>query len=254
MRFADKTAIVTGGSEGIGFAVAEGLAAGGARVVLVARRESVLAAAVAKLGLLASYVVGDVADDDTAARAVSHAAEAGGGLDLLVGNAGVLIPGHLSRQPPAEVDRMLAVNLRGSVAFMREATPLLAQRPGAAAVMVSSATGRQPVPGAAIYGATKAALNYLVATWARELAPMGIRVNGVCPGAVDTPQLYAVAKVIPGLKERNIATNLIKRIAAPEEIARPVLRLLDSAESGYVTGSIWDVDGGYRAGEEQAGG
>jgi NAD(P)-dependent dehydrogenase (short-subunit alcohol dehydrogenase family) len=246
MRFDGKVAIVTGGSEGIGFSVAEGLAAGGARVVLVARREAVLAAAVAKLGSSASYVVGDVADADTAVRAVSRAVEAHGGLDLLVSNAGVLIPGQVSEQPLDEVDRMIALNLRGPVAFMRAATAQMAQRPGAAAVVVSSAASRMPVAGIGIYGATKVALNYLVATWAKELAPMGIRVNGVCPGATETPQFRAVAEVIPGFEERIIATNLIKRIAPPEEVVRPVLTLLDSSESGFVTGSIWDIDGGYR--------
>jgi NAD(P)-dependent dehydrogenase (short-subunit alcohol dehydrogenase family) len=246
MRFDGKTAIVTGASEGIGFAIAEGLAVEGANVVLVARREDVLQAAAAKLGSRASYVAGDVADDDTARRAVDHVVEAHGGLDLLVSNAGILIPGGVEQQPLEEVDRVIAVNLRGPIAFMGRAAPVMAGREGAAAVIVSSATGRVPVAGLGIYGATKAALHYLVSTWALELAPSDIRVNGVCPGGTHTPALQAAAKAIPGLVEATIATNLIKRIATPDEIARPVLTLLDSSISGYVIGSIWDVDGGYQ--------
>lgn len=244
MRFEGKTALVTGASEGIGFSIAEGLAAGGARVVLMARREDVLAQAVDKLGPGASYVAGDVADDQALQRAVDHAAQHDGGIDLLVSNAGTLIPGAIGQQPMDQIDTMLAVNLRGPIALLRCAAPVL--RDFAAMVLVSSATGRRTVPGLGIYGATKAALNYLVPTWATELAPRGIRVNAVCPGGTYTPALQAAAQIIPGLEEGTIKTNLVKRIAGPEEIAQPVLTLLDNAASGYVTGSIWDVDGGYQ--------
>jgi NAD(P)-dependent dehydrogenase (short-subunit alcohol dehydrogenase family) len=247
MRFEGKTAIVTGASQGIGFAIAEGLAAEGARVVLVARRDDHLTEAVAKIGANATYVVGDVADEDTARHTVAHAVDRHGGVDLLVSNAGTLIPGLIGQQSLDEVDRMIAVNLRGPIAFTHHAAPAMAGRTGAAMVVVSSATGRLPVAGLGVYGATKAALHYLVATWARELAPTQIRVNGICPGGTYTPALHAAAKVIPGLEQATIATNLIKRIASPQEIAGPVLTLLDSTASGYVTGSIWDIDGGYRA-------
>jgi NAD(P)-dependent dehydrogenase (short-subunit alcohol dehydrogenase family) len=244
MRFDGKVALVVGASEGIGLAIAEGLAAGGAAVVLVARREDVLASAADRLG--ASYVVGDAAHDAAADRAIAHAVETHGGLDLLVCNAGTLIPGGVSEQPMEQVDRMLAVNLRGPILFTRAAAPVMAGRPGAAELIVSSATGRGPVPGKGVYGATKAALHYLVPTWATELAPMGIRVNAICPGGTVTPAFHAAVEAIPGLEEMTVATNLIKRIATAEEIARPALTLLDEAVSGYVTGSIWDIDGGYR--------
>lgn len=245
-RFAGKTAVVVGASEGIGLAIAAGLVEGGAHVVLVARREDTLAEAAAKLGPSASGVAGDVADEATAARAVAHAVETHGGLDLLHYNAGTLLPGDIAGQPLDHVDRMLAVNLRGPIAFVREAAPELAKRPGAAVTLTSSATGRLPVPGLGVYGATKAALHYLVSTWAIELAPGDIRVNALCPGGTYTPSMYEAAKAIPGLEEATIATNLVKRMATPEEIARPALTLLDSAESGYVTGAVWDIDGGYQ--------
>lgn len=244
MRFQGKTALVTGASEGIGFSIAEGLAAGGARVVLMARREDVLARAVDRLGPQSSYVVGDVADDQALQRAVDRAVEHDGGIDLLVSNVGTLIPGAIGQQPMDQIDTMLAVNLRGPIALFRSAVPVL--RDFAATVLVSSATGRRTVAGLGIYGATKAALNYLVPTWATELAPRGIRVNAICPGGTDTPALRAAAQVIPGLEEATIKTNLVKRIASSEEIAQPALTLLDNAASGYVTGSIWDVDGGYQ--------
>ncbi|MQA10317.1 MAG: SDR family oxidoreductase [Pseudonocardiaceae bacterium] len=246
MRFDGKTAIVTGGSEGIGFAIAEGLAGAGARVVLVARREDVLKQAVDALGENASYVVGDVLDDDTARRAVAHAVDTYGSLDLLVSNAGTLMPGAVAEQPLEQIDAMIGTNLRGPISFVRHAAPAMGD--SSAVVIVSSATGRMPMAGQGIYGATKAALNYLVPTWAMELAPKGIRVNGVCPGGTYTPALRAAISAIPGLDDITVRTNLIKRIANPSEIAHPVLTLLDNSVSGYVTGSVWDIDGGYQRG------
>jgi NAD(P)-dependent dehydrogenase (short-subunit alcohol dehydrogenase family) len=246
MALEGKTALITGASQGIGFAIAEALVNAGAQVVLTARREDPLRAAVQRLGPSASWVSGDMAEPDTARRAVNHAVNQHGGLDLVVANAGILIPGALVQQPMAEVDRVLMVNLRGTIALMSAAAPAMAGQADAAAVVISSSIGRQAAAGVGIYGATKAALHYLVPTWAIELAPQGIRVNAVCAGITDTPGLRTGTEAIPGLCAAMIGTNLIKRIATAEEIARPVLTLLDSAVSGFVTGSIWDVDGGYQ--------
>lgn len=246
MTFTGKTAIVTGASEGIGFAIAQALVAAGASVVMTARRESVLATAVQRLGPSASGVPGDVAQADTAQRTVDHAVAVHGGVDLVVCNAAILIPGGIAQQPMTEVDRVISVNLRGTIALMNAATPELAKRENAAVVVISSSIGRKPAAGMGVYGATKAALHYLVPTWAIELAPFGVRVNCVCAGITDTPGLRAGAVHIPGLQKAMIATNLVKRIASADEIARPVLTLLDGSVSGYVTGSIWEIDGGYQ--------
>lgn len=251
MRFKDKTAIVTGASGGIGGAIAAGLAEGGASVVLVARREAQLSEAARRLGPRVSYVVGDASDPETADRAAAVAVERYGGLDLLVCNAGVLIAGPVAHQPIEQVDAMIGLNLRGPIAFVRAATPHLSGRPGASILMVSSATGRVPAPHVAVYGATKAALDYLTQAWAIELASVGIRVNAISPGGTYTPAFHAVAAMVPGLEDGTIATNLIKRIATPEEIASVGLMLLDARETSYVTGSIWAADGGYQRGRFQ---
>jgi NAD(P)-dependent dehydrogenase (short-subunit alcohol dehydrogenase family) len=244
VRFTEKAALVTGASEGIGYAVAEGLVNAGAHVVLTARREGPLRAAADRLGPRASWVSGDMADQDTARRAVDHATERHGGVDLVVANAGILVPGTLMTQPMEQVDRVLMVNLRGTIALMGAVAPALATRPGSAVVVMSSSVGKTPTAGMGVYGATKAALHYLVPTWAIELGPLGIRVNAVCAGITDTPGLRAGADAIPGLRQAMIGTNLIKRVATPREIAAPVLTLLDSSVSGFVTGSVWDIDGG----------
>ncbi|MBT2510553.1 SDR family oxidoreductase [Streptomyces sp. ISL-98] len=255
MTVAGKVALVTGASEGIGYAIAETLVAAGAHVVLTARREGPLAAAAGKLGPSAAWIAGDMAEADTAERAVEHTVGLHGGLDLLVCNAGILIPGALAEQPMSEADRVIAVNLRATIAMMQAAVPAMAARPDASAVVISSSIGRLPTAGMGVYGATKAALHYLVPTWAIELAPQDIRVNAVCAGITETPGLQVGAQHIPGLRQAVVATNLIKRIATADEIAKPVVTLLDSAVSGYVTGSVWDIDGGFqrdRSGAAQA--
>lgn len=248
MRFEGKSALVTGASEGIGLAIAAGLVKEGARVVLVARREDKLARAVQQLGPASSSVVGDVADASCAERAVAETVARHGGLDLLVNNAGVLLPGTVGEQSLEDVDRMLAVNLRATILFTRAAVAPMTGRPGAAVLLISSCAARMPTPGTTTYGATKAAQLYLAKAWAIELAPAGIRVNALCPGATDTPAMHTAERAIPGLIDANIATNLIKRMAPSAEIAEIALTLLDERRSGFVTGATWDVDGGYRLG------
>ncbi len=246
MRFGGRVALVTGASAGIGYAVAEALVGEGASVVLTARGERGLVDATTALGPRTSYVAGDAAEDGTARRAVEHAVATYGGLDLVVCNAGVLLPGAVPTQPAAEVDRMIGVNLRGTIATVAAAAPVLAKGTDPAVVVITSSIGRTPAAGMGVYGATKAALHYLVPTWATELAEAGVRVNAVCAGITETPGLRATAEAIPGLREFVLAANLVKRVAEPAEIARPVLALLDARDTGFVTGSVWDVDGGHR--------
>ncbi|WNG43549.1 SDR family oxidoreductase [Archangium minus] len=246
MRFAGKSAVITGGSEGIGFAIAAGLVEEGARVVLVARREDKLAEAVSKLGPHASYVVGDVSQSETAERAVEAAVSRHGGLDLLVNNAGLLRSGMIGAVSLEDVDAMFSVNVRGTVAFTNAAVKALSGRQGAAILMISSSAGRRTVPYLSLYGAMKAALQHLVQTWAIELADRGIRVNCLSPGATRTPAFTTAEKMMPTLEQDTLRNSLIKRVATPEEIARHALTLLDEKTGGFVTGAIWDVDGGHQ--------
>jgi NAD(P)-dependent dehydrogenase (short-subunit alcohol dehydrogenase family) len=245
MLLAGKTAVVTGASEGIGFAIATALSDAGVNTVLTGRREHMLVQATEKLGSSSSYVVGDIAERGTAERTMRCAADRHGSVDLLVCNAGILLPGTVAEQPIDEVDRLIGVNLLGTIMTVQAAAPVLAAGQDAAMVVITSAIGRKPAPGLGIYGATKAALHYLVPTWATELAYLGIRVNAVCAGITMTPGVRMAAERIVGLEDLAISTSLIKRVATAEEVARPVLTLLDGSLSGFVTGSVWDIDGGH---------
>jgi NAD(P)-dependent dehydrogenase (short-subunit alcohol dehydrogenase family) len=244
MRFEGKSAIVTGGSEGIGFGIAEALVDEGARVVLVARREDKLAQAAGELGDAASYVVGDAGSPQVAEAAVNAAVERHGGLDLLVNNAGLLLPGVVATQPMDEIELMFRVNLRSAIVFVQASIGAMRGRPGAAILNISSASGHIPNAGTGVYGAFKAGLDHLTQVWAIELAPLGIRVNGLSPGPVDTPALAQVTAIIPDLPAKSAQSTLLKRIARVEEIARPALCLLDERDGAFVNGAIWHVDGG----------
>jgi NAD(P)-dependent dehydrogenase (short-subunit alcohol dehydrogenase family) len=245
MRFEGKSVIVTGGSEGIGFGIAAALVGEGARVVLVARREDKLAQAAGELGDAASYVVGDAGLSAVAEAAVKAALERHGGLDLLVNNAGLLLPGVVATQSMEEVDRMFGVNLRSAIVFVRAAMGAMRGRSGAAILNISSASGHIPSAGTGVYGAFKAGLDHLTKVWAIELAPLGIRVNGLSPGPVDTPALAQVTSIIPDLPAKSAQSTLLKRIARVEEIVRPALCMLDERDGAYVNGTIWHVDGGF---------
>jgi len=245
MRFKGKSALVTGGSEGIGFAIAKGLVDEGARVVISARREEPLRDAVAKLGTNASYVIGDISDAAAPERMVSETVARHGGLDLLVNNAGVLVAGELGQLERKGVEAMIAINLTGTVMVTDAAVKVMKGRPGASILMISSVVGQRALPGAGVYSATKAAEIQLTRVWAIELAKHGIRINALCPGPIDTPAFRAAAAAIPGFVEMTHRITLLSRVASTDELVPSALLLLDERAGSFTTGAVWEVDGGY---------
>jgi 3-oxoacyl-[acyl-carrier protein] reductase len=181
-----KRALITGGSRGIGFAVAQALAAEGAAVGLVARDPEGLAAAAAHLandGAETATAAADVTDPLALARAVADIAVALGGLDLLVANAGGTVGrGNLASAQPGEFTATFALNAGHAAELIQAGLPHM-RASGGAVVIISSITGMRPAPRTA-YAAAKAAEIQLAATAAQELAPYGIRVNAVSPGSI----------------------------------------------------------------------
>jgi NAD(P)-dependent dehydrogenase (short-subunit alcohol dehydrogenase family) len=250
-RLAGKVAIVTGATEGIGRAIAGAFVREGARVVVVARREGPGAELVAELGPeVASFVPGDVADPDTADRAVGEALERFGALDVLVNNAGLDLSGvPLFETTREQAREIVEVNLFGSFWLLLACGRVMAERGGGSIVNLTSRLGLVGLPGSAWYGATKGALHALTRNAAVEWAPLGIRVNSVAPGLTETPMIktWVEAQDDPATFRRSREESVpLGRFCTPEEVAAAVVYLA-SDESASVTGASISVDGGYTA-------
>jgi NAD(P)-dependent dehydrogenase (short-subunit alcohol dehydrogenase family) len=247
IRLADKVAIVTGASSGIGFAAAKLFAHEGAKVIVAARRKPELEALVAAIeaaGGTALARAGDVRSEDFAQALVTLALDRFGRLDIGFNNAGTL--GEMG--PTVNVSlagwaEALETNL--SSAFLgakHQAGPMLER--GAGSIIFTSTFVGHTVgfPGAAAYAASKAGLIGLTQALAAEFGPQGVRVNALLPGAVDTPMYRAMNNTA---ESQSFITNLhaLKRVANPEELARAAL-FLASDDASFVTGSAMLADGG----------
>lgn len=241
----NKIALVTGGSSGIGLAVAKRFAEEGAHVYLTGRRKPELDAAVAVLGDRATAVQSDIADLDDLDRLFSVIAAGGRGLDVVFANAGGgdgLVP--LAELKVESFDKTYGINVRGTVFTVQKALPLLNE--GASIVLNGSSSASRGVPGFGVYSSSKAAIRQFGRVWAAELAPRGIRVNTIVPGPTDTPGLRGVPGDPAQAQEflDSLASRLpLARIADPSEIANAVL-FLASTQSSFVTGSELFADGG----------
>lgn len=243
-RLDGKGAFITGGTSGIGLAAARAFVREGARVAVTGRDRGHLDAALAELGAGALALAADVDDDAAMAEAIGAAAEAFGGIDIVFSNVGGYIDATLGATPRAAFDKALSTDVTG--AFMAVQAALPHMRDGGAIVLMGSVYATMGPPGAASYAASKAAVAAMARTFASELAPRGIRVNVVVPGAIDTPgwgynRLDAAARAEYKrlIGERALANRMI----TAEEVANAVLFLASDEASGVNAAEIV-VDGG----------
>lgn len=237
---AGRRILITGAGKGIGRATFERFKREGANVAALDRDAAALAT------MDGPQWAVDVSDPDAVAAAVTASAAHLGGLDGLVNAAGIDLVADIESMTLADWSRVLAVNLTGPMLLMQAAYPFLKAAGGGTIVNVSSAAGLSPLQHRTAYCASKAALQMASKALAMEAAAFGIRVNTVCPGAVETTLLRASidAAEDPGAAYEAIrARYALQRIAEPEEIAAAIL-WLTSAESSYVTGVALAVDGG----------
>lgn len=247
-RFRGRTALVTGGSRGIGLAAARALKAEGAEVVAMGRDAERGAAAAAEVGL--HFVAGDVRRDADCRAAVEAALSVSGRLDVLVNSAGIIYRNRTVEQHTEEEwDATFDTNVKGSFLACRAALPALRASRGCI-VNVASYVGLVGFAGAAAYAASKAAVVNLTRTLALDHAADGVRANCVCPGSVDTDMIHE-AWALTGDVEAAARTwagkHPLGRIAAAEEVAAVIL-FLASSDAGFVTGAALPVDGGITAG------
>jgi len=234
MELQGARALVTGGASGIGAACVAQLQAAGARVAALdlARGSS------AEL----SYTV-DVADESAVVGAVADVAERFGGLDIAILSAGVGGSAPLLELTTQEWDRVIGVNLRGAFVCLRESaramTPTAPVR-GGAIVAVTSVSGFLADRLMAHYAASKAGLAQLVRSAARELGPLGIRVNAVAPGTTDTP-MFGATERLPGYRERVARRTALGRLGTADDVARAAVALCTLE---WVTGQVVAADGG----------
>lgn len=243
-RFADATVLVTGASSGIGRATALAFADEGARVVLTGRNRTALEQVAGTSPDRLVPVVADVTNPEDAARAVQVASERGD-LAALVNNAGTFTAGPIGSAPGESIQELLDTNVAGVTRMTQAAIEPLAARNGSI-VNISSAAGHRATPGAALYAASKAAVESLTASLAAEFAQLGVRVNAVAPGPIKTPILERAgmsAEQAEAAWAAFIAQVPLGRAGQPEEIAPWVLHLADPAAS-WVTGQVLWIDGG----------
>jgi 3-oxoacyl-[acyl-carrier protein] reductase len=244
-ELAGKVALVTGGSRGIGAAIAKRLAAEGAKVALTYSKGADAAASVVEAiehdGGKAVAIQADAADADAVRNAVETTVETFGRLDVLVNNAGTVIPMPVEETTLADFDRVFAVNVRGT--FVASQAALKHIKSGGRIIMIGSCLGERVFfPGMAPYSATKGAIKMFTQGLARELGARGVTVNNVQPGPIDTDLNPASGEWAAGQK----AAVPLDRYGHTDEVAA-LVAFVAGPESSYINGANLTVDGGINA-------
>ncbi len=242
-----KTAVITGGTSGIGLATAARFVDEGAWVFITGRRQAQLDEALGQLGERANGVRGDVGAGADLDRLYAAVAEAGRGLDIVVANAGVTAVARIGDITEDHLDTLLSTNIKGVVLTVQKALPLM--NDGASIIITGSTTAERGREGLGVYAATKAAVRSFARTWANELKGRGIRVNVIVAGSTATPGSDNLAEqTSPGesitqFRANRIAGIPLGRFGEPEEIANAALFLASDLAS-FTTGSTVTADGG----------
>ncbi|MET0772115.1 MAG: SDR family oxidoreductase [Candidatus Limnocylindrales bacterium] len=256
-EFEGRSVLVTGGALGIGQGIVRAFAREGAMVAVADLDRSaaeLLATELTDGGGRVIATIGDVSSVDDAERMVAETVAAFGRLDVLVNNAGIQPTDwyfDLEHTPVEAWDRILDVNLKGQFLMAKYALPhIREQGPGGSVINMASVQGLQSMPGVPAYAASKGGSLSLTRNMALDYAPLGIRVNAICPGTIDSELVRDLARAQGGDLEANLAGfgafHPLGRLGVPEDIAQAALYLA-SPRSSFVTGTALVVDGGFMA-------
>ncbi len=245
-----RVALITGGSRGIGRAIALGFARAGAKIVIASRKQAgvdAVAAEVRSLGGAALAVAAHVGDEQAIVSLVRRAQETFGRIDILVNNAATNPHfGPLLDATPAQWDKIMQVNLRGVFLMCQQVAPGMKERRSGSIINIASIEGLNPSRWTGIYSVSKAALILLTRALAQELGPFGIRVNALAPGLIKTDFSQALWQT-PAIAEAVASRTPLGRLGDPDDIVGAAL-FLASSGSAYVNGAVLTVDGGLTAG------
>jgi NAD(P)-dependent dehydrogenase (short-subunit alcohol dehydrogenase family) len=243
-RLEGKTALITGGTTGIGRATAEAFINEGARVAITGQNAQRVAEAAAALGPNAIGIRADAASAEDMAAVAQQLRTAFGGLDIVFANAGVAKPRPLSEVDDAHIDEQFDVNVKGVLYTVQKMLPIL--RKPASVIFTASTAAEIGVAGMSVYAATKAAVRSLARSLSAELAPQGVRVNVISPGPIETPIFGKMGLPEAAVKEwaDQIGTKVpLGRFGTVQEVAKAAL-FLASDDSSYMLGEQLLVDGG----------
>lgn len=244
-KLADKIALVTGGSSGIGLAAAKLFVAEGAYTFIAARRETELKAAVEQIGDHAAGVPCDISNLSDLDRLFAFIQKQKGRLDVLFANAGTGTLAPLESVTEGQFDKAFETNVKGTLFTVQKGLPLM--KKGGSIILTGSTASVKGTPHFGVYAATKAAIRSFARTWAMDLRHRGLRVNVVSPGTIPTPgyksELGLTDEQIDQVRTQAAASTPLGRTGRPEEVAKAAL-FLASDDSSYINGIELFVDGG----------
>ncbi len=246
-RLDGKVALVTGASSGIGEACARRFAEEGATVCGLDVKRAETWGSVTEQAPARSFFVADVRDEQAVQSAVGETVSAFGSLDVVVNAAGVAGGGPVHLLPAEEWDRVVDINLKGTFLVAKHSLARMVEQRSGSIVNVASIEGVEGTEGGSSYNASKGGVVLLTKNMAIDYGRLGIRVNCVCPGFIETPMMASVMDIMGEYRDRYRDEHKLGRFGRPEEIAAAAL-FLASDEGSFVTGHALVVDGGFTAG------